>query len=157
MLRAESGLDPHAERWGTLTHTARQCLANQDWVCLRSICASQRTDISFGLCQMTVGTAGGYQIGDGSAVLDNVLAVRTALFDRAVAIDVGAQHLAGCCHEAAELEVPGWDPALVALTIYNAGSWMDPASEPEWWENWSGNVSRYRECLAWARKIVEGG
>jgi soluble lytic murein transglycosylase-like protein len=71
MLRAESGLNPFAERWG------------------------QGADVSFGLAQLTVDTAHGY------GIAGDAYAVRTALFDRETSIRLGARHLAGCYEQAA--------------------------------------------------------
>jgi hypothetical protein len=146
MLRAESGLDPHAQRWGR-------------W-----------PDISFGLCQITVQTAEHFGIGNGTNTLQNILAVRAALFDRATAIDVGARFLASCMKTAGRAP-----PALIArclenaigsarsrpvdvlimggLVVYNYGSLPGPSDS--YWMTWQANVKNYWDALMWAHEVME--
>lgn len=66
MLKAESGLNPYAERWG------------------------KGLDVSFGLAQLIVSTANSY------GIQGDAYAVREALFDRETSIGLGARHLAMC-------------------------------------------------------------
>ena len=66
LLKAESDLNPTAERWGT-------------W-----------PDVSFGLGQTTVQLAASYGIGDGTPASAD--AVRRALFDRATAVRLAADY-----------------------------------------------------------------
>lgn len=125
MLKAESGLNPKAARYG-------------EW-----------PDLSFGLCQLTVATAKSYGLGDGSFAAANILAVRDALFQRDIAIDVGARHLAGCYERAADYP----ERELQALIAYNSGS---PQPEENWyWQKYQSHIASYRYALSWAKEILE--
>lgn len=92
-LKAESGLDPRAERWGT-------------W-----------PDVSFGLGQQTAAYA---PVGDGTSSPENLERVKAWLFDRRNAIETAAVHLSidyavarGC----------GDGSLLGGLVVYNYGGW----------------------------------
>lgn len=92
-LKAESGLDPAAARWG-------------EW-----------PDVSFGLGQQTVAYA---PVGDGSADPANIERVRTWLKDRRNAIGTAARHLAA---DYAVARAAGDDSLLGGLIVYNHGSY----------------------------------
>ncbi|MDA8186858.1 MAG: transglycosylase SLT domain-containing protein [Dehalococcoidales bacterium] len=151
MLKAESGLRRTAERWGDRSRDAVEHIGDVDY--LRGLLADLRRrgiglDVSFGYSQLIVSTAGGYGIGDGSMSVDNVLAVREALFDRTMSIDVGARHLSGCYSQA-----DGYDEQdLQALLAYNSGS---PQPQGNWyWQRWAGNIASYEAALQWARELL---
>ncbi len=150
MLRAESGLSVRAERWGIHTAAAREALAAGDMEALEVIIADAQPDLSFGLAQLIVSTAGGYGVGDGSMNVANVLAVRQALFDPAVSIGLGARHLAGCMIGSEHYA----EPRLQILLRYNSGSFQSPGNW--YWQRWAGNVAAYRSALAWAQSVVGG-
>jgi len=125
MLVAESGNpetgkpNPYAERWG-------------DW-----------PDRSFGCAQMTVQTAALYGLGRGTP--SDTDTVRKALFDRELAIDLGARHLATCY----DLAGRDW---LGALVCYNSGQ-VHPVGD-WWWVQWRANIVRYQGSIAWAVATV---
>lgn len=126
MLIAESGLNPEAARYG-------------NW-----------PDVSFGLSQITVATAAGYGIGDGTRSGENIAHVQARLFDRVASIAVGSQHLALCWHQARAYE----DRELQALICYNSGS---PQPEGNWyWHHYPGNVANYRRALEKAAQMLGG-
>ena len=116
---------------------------------LAEIIKEAGSDLSFGLCQMSVPTAGLYGIGDGRNTPANIARVRALLAGPAVALDVGAWRLSGCV-DAATLTT---DPMLQALICYNSGS-IQPEGNA-WWLRWAENVRRYRDAIAWARNVYE--
>lgn len=149
-LRAESNLNRLAERWGDQTYEAQHAILNRGR--LLAIVADlelrgQDADVSFGLGQLSVGTAAGYDVGNGSNDISNILAVRTALFDRETAIDLAARHLAYCYSASADWTYPD-DADLRSLVTYNRGSMAGPNST--YWTVYAENVQRYHEALAWA-------
>lgn len=154
LLQAESGLNPWAERWGMETAPAKTALAAGDWATLARILAQWSHDTSFGLSQITVPTARGLGVGDGSASVENALAVRQALFNRRNAVDLGARHLASCWRRAGTYDLSHWGISreLAALVIYNAGM-LWPPSDP-WWQRWDENVQAYESALAWAAQTL---
>lgn len=91
LLKAESGLNPHAERYGA-------------W-----------PDVSFGLGQQVVAYA---PFGDGSDSAENIAFVRDKLFDRATAIQIAAAHLKS---DYATAKAAGDDSVLGGLVVYNCG------------------------------------
>lgn len=129
LLIAESGLNPNAAREGI-------------W-----------PDVSYGLSQMTVATASGYGIGDGSSTRANRDTVKAVLLDRQTSIDLGARHYAGNVAFVRSRK-PGesgdalW---LDGLRVYNGGS--GALDNPDWEQRWSGNVANYRAALAWAHGV----
>jgi hypothetical protein len=148
MLKAESELGPFAERYGLRTAEAKRALAMQDWPTYQALILEAASDLSFGMSQITVGTARGYSVGNGESTIANVLNVRQALFNRANAIDLGARHLAGCWARAEGYA----DRSLQAVLAYNSGS---PQPEGNWyWVKYAGTIRRYQQCLQWAHGIV---
>lgn len=125
MLRAESELDPRAQRWG-------------EW-----------RDVSFGMAQTTVATAGGLGIGDGGNTAENIAFVREYLLDREHSIKAGADVLAWCWQQAAGAWC-GQD--LGALVTYNSGWVREPASP--YWATYAANVGRYQKARDWAGSIL---
>lgn len=157
-IEAESSLVPYAERWGDRTRDARFAL--HDPVKLGQIIADLEArglgaDLSFGYGQMTVQTAAGYQLGDGSNRVENVLHVRQALFNRELSVNVTAAHLHLCqrsVEQKPDHPVVRADKALASLVRYNAG-WLPPP-DSDWWRVWSQNVARFKKALRWARGLV---
>jgi soluble lytic murein transglycosylase-like protein len=122
LVEAESGRNPRAVRQGPWP----------DW--------------SAGYTQLTVETAAGFGIGDGTPAAWET--VRDALFDRETSLSVGAQMLTHCLY----LAGGDWLQALIA---YNSGQ---PQAEGNWWwQRWAANVATYRRALAWARETVGAG
>lgn len=146
---AESGLNPHAERWGKHTTAARSAIQWGDHAWLQSIINAGWADISFGYAQRIVAY---HYLGDRSATVDNCLAVRAAVFANP------ARALAEMCNDLATVCLPqisgvnlsiiGGDRDLGALIVYNAGHWPDPLRESDWWVDWRGNVEHYMQTLA---------
>lgn len=124
MLKAESGLDPDAVRYGV-------------W-----------PDVSGGFSQLTVETAARYGIGNGQNTQENIQAVLAMLCDRATAIDLGTRHLAAA-FRVTEGQAIGDEAIIWALAYYNAGTY---AFNPWYWSQYSQNVANYRGCLAWAHE-----
>lgn len=120
LVEAESGRDPRAARYG-------------DW-----------PDVSFGLTQETVETAGGYGVGDGTNTPDNIANVRASLWARPVAIDLGARILREC------LDVVGGD-WLMALRRYNGGAFGVTGTYALAYPD---NIARYQQALAWAHETL---
>ncbi len=127
MLGAESGLNPFSRRYAT-------------W-----------PDVSGGLSHLTIQTAAGYGIGDGSNTAENIEAVMEILCDRQRAIDLGGQHLAAAYR--AVTDHLGSSTDLEALAYYNAGTysfhtayWEDPATRPNV-DNYQGWLDRADEIL----------
>lgn len=144
MLRAESTMNPCAERYGTQTRYAQAALREGDYNELAGIILEEWPDISFGLSQMTVQTASGYKIGNGAQTVDNVLYVRKRLFDRATAIEVGVKHLAGCYAP---------NDYLQTLIKYNSG---DYHFEKDWyWEEYLANIEAYKSAIEWANEAIK--
>jgi LysM domain len=144
LLKAESGLDSRAERWGTQTAEARAAIAQGNHAELERIIAETWPDISFGGSQRIVLF---HDLGDRTPSVSNCLAVREAVFsDPASDIAAAARRLAG------NFQHPTCDgSALSAMVVYNAGS--DRRTDPEWKKAWAGNVANYAEALAWAKQF----
>jgi len=157
MPGAESGLSPFAERWGGRTDEAKALLdavqAGDEGAraILEQIIRQAGYDVSFGFTQLIAATAGGYGIGDGSYSVENLLAIRTLLFDRAASIDLGARHLRSACD--AVLDWKGDYTDLEALAYYNAGGYSFEAS---YWNDaaTAANVANYRSWLEFADRIL---
>jgi hypothetical protein len=138
LLIAESGLNPHAERWGRETLAAKAAIERGDWSLLMAIISRAWPDISFGMSQRIVLF---HEEGDRSPSLNNCLAVRQAVFANPAAdINAAASRLAGCFgHMTCDGSI------LSAMTIYNAGT--DRRNEPAWWALWKGNIASYERAL----------
>lgn len=156
-LKAESNLNPSAARWGDRTFEAEANLDNPDRLLALVADLELRglgTDLSFGMGQLTVGTARGYGIGDGSNDLANIFAVRTALFDRGRAIDLAAQHLAGC-QAAAQTDYPdaaGDDLIILTLRAYNGGAGYGLTED--YAKHFVAHIASYERALSWANRQV---
>lgn len=151
---AESGLNPRAERWGSLTSDARTAINQGDLGRLAQIIEEVWPDISFGYSQKIVLY---HYLGDRSSSIENCLAVREGVFgDPEGNLRAMAQQLAGCLGtaQAGDLSPVGGDPLLGALVVYNAGH-LPPAVSP-WWDKWAGNVGSYGRAMAQAREMLEG-
>ena len=151
MARAESGLDPLAERWGTRTGEARRALEAMAWATLAEIIAAAGNDISFGLSQRIVRY---HWAGDRSPSIDNILAVRAAVFADPARdlLEAGrwlASHLARA--RMADLSPVNGDAELMALVAYNAGH--IPAAGAAYWQTRAATVERYRRALVEAREM----
>ncbi len=144
---AESGLNPRAERWGGHTGTAKDAIATWDMEVLQEIINRAGLDVGFGYAQRIVAY---HWAGDESMDLENVLAVREAVFaDPARDLREMALKLQDCL----DLAGPG-DRLLDALVVYNAGHL--PGLGDPWWTRWAGNVEGYRAALARARELLGG-
>ena len=125
-LKAESGLNPEAQRYGM-------------W-----------PDVSFGFGQQTVEYA---PWGDGSDTPANIALVRAKLFDRQTAIDLAAAHLGPEYASAGDMLTSAATPderILCALSAYNSGSIQAPGN---WW--WTGpGCANYRAALIWAHSVT---
>lgn len=156
-LKAESGLDPTAERWGDRTRDAHAALDDPDrlaYILSDLLNRELATDVSFGYAQITVPTAASLGLGTGQPTVQNCLAVRTALFDRATSIDLGARYLAGCYRQAqhSDLSGVGGDVWIASLLVYNAG--FVPSEGHPWYVRWAANLANYRAALAWAKEVL---
>ncbi|MCL5108985.1 MAG: transglycosylase SLT domain-containing protein [Chloroflexi bacterium] len=118
LLKAESELDPRAERWG-------------GW-----------PDVSFGMAQTTVAVAGGLGIGDGSNTAENIAFVREYMLDRKHSIRAGADVLAWCWQRAAGA---GCGQPSGVLVAYNSGSVRSP--DNPYWLTYAGNADRYESDM----------
>jgi hypothetical protein len=142
---AESGLNPHAERWGRQTAAARTAITNDDREWLQAIIDDVWPDISFGYGQRIVLY---HWLGDGTQSVDNVLAVRAGVFaDPAGDLAHMAKMLAECLDQArsGDLSPVQGDELLGALAVYNGGH-LYPPDDP-WWQTWAGNIASYRTML----------
>ena len=147
---AESGLNPHAERWGRQTAAAQTAVKNGDREWLQSIIDANWPDISFGYGQRIVLY---HWLGDRTQSVDNVLAVRAGVFaDPAGDLNNMAKMLAECLHQAraGDLSPVGGDELLGALAVYNGGHLYPPDSS--WWQDWAGNIASYRKMLTRLRE-----
>lgn len=143
---AESGLNPEAERWGMRTVEAQSYITRGDNVLLQALCYDVYPDLGFGFSQRIVLY---HYLGDGTASIANVLAVRRLVFanpERDV-YEMAAK-LADCRQTALMgfLSPVGGDVLLGALVAYNAGHL--PGEADSWWVRWAGNVASYRAALA---------
>jgi hypothetical protein len=138
LLIAESGLNPHAERWGRETLAAKAAIERGDWALLMAIISRAWPDISFGYSQRIVMF---HEDGDRSPSINNVLAVRARVFGNPAAdINAAGSRLAGCFgHMTCDGSI------LSALTVYNAGT--DRRNDPAWWALWKGNIASYERAL----------
>lgn len=147
LLYAESALNPKAERWGAMTVQAKEALAAEDWDTLTQIIGHTWPDISFGMSQRIVLF---HERGNRSPAINNVLAVRAAVFD-----DPAGDILAAAMRYAACLRHPSSDGTpLSAMVVYNAGA--DRRNEREWMALWKNNVASYERALGWAEAYREG-
>lgn len=132
LIHAESGFNTHAVRPG-------------DW-----------PDVSAGYSQMTVQTAAGYGLGDGTQDPANVQAVLTALQDRETGIRLAATHFAACL-AAADQRFPGMagdERIVLGLRVYNAGAGYGLTDD--YARKYSQNLANYRAALALAHKVLKG-
>ena len=141
LLRAESGLNPRAERWGARTGQAQAFIVAADDAALGELIAVVWPDLGFGYSQRVVAF---HERGDRTPTVRNCLAVREWVFGHPDEdIQAAAQRLVGCFRH------PTCDgSALSALCIYNAGS--DRRGDAAWMGRWAGNVASYEVALAWA-------
>lgn len=100
-------------------------------------------DISAGLTQITIRTAAGYDLGDGT--LATWPAVKAILLQPEPSIRYGAEHL-GRCYARAKAD---W---LQALICYNSGSCQPPGNW--YWQKYGDNIQRYRDAMRWARGMI---
>lgn len=144
LLKAESGLNPKAERWGGRTSQAKQIIAVGNTDELQALIDDVWPDISFGMSQRIVLY---HDQGDRTQSFANCLAVRAYVFNNpADDIQAAARRLAGC------FQHPTCDgTALSAMVVYNAGS--DRRSDPEWFNVWGANVAAYQRALEWAEQF----
>ncbi len=135
---AESGLNAHAERWGTRTQEAREVIDNGETFALADIIYDTWPDISFSYMQQIVLY---HYLGDHSPTINNCLLVREETFsDPEANIRDGAKRLRSCTDRSPEED----KTFLAAMSIYNTGSYK---------VNWS-NASNYRNALIRAKAYV---
>lgn len=143
LLRAESGLNPKAERWGQETGAAVNAINRQDWPALAGIIGRAWPDVSFGYSQRIVLF---HDQGDHSPSVANCLAVREYVFTHQTE-DIRAAALRLAAGLGRSLD----GTALGAMVVYNAGS--DRRNDPAWLAQWAGNVASYRRALDWAEQF----
>lgn len=145
LLKAESGLNPHAERWGRQTGRARLCIASGRTIDLQALIREVWPDVSFGYSQRIVLY---HEEGDQTDTVANCLAVRAAVFaNPSNDILAAARRLAGCIARSRD------STALGGMVVYNAGS--DRRDDPGWMASWAGNVGSYQAALEWAEQFRE--
>ena len=143
LLYAESGLDPHAERWGRYSNRAWDAIVAGDRDDLVWVINQTWPDISFGYSQRIVLY---HELGDRSPSVENCLQVRSEVFANPVADMYAAAYRFASC-----FQHPSCDgSALSAMVVYNAGS--DRRSDPDWNRMWSSNVVNYAAALDWAEQ-----
>lgn len=143
LLRAESGLNPQAERWGRETAAAVRAIAGQDWPALAGIISRVWPDVSFGYSQRIVLF---HDQGDRSPTVANCLAVREQVFTHQEEdIRAAAARLASAFGRSLD------GTPLGAMVVYNAGS--DRRNDPAWLAEWAGNVASYQRALDWAEQF----
>jgi hypothetical protein len=153
-LMAESELDARAERWGSnvVTDQAKAALATNDSAALQSLIPKAGNDISFGLAQRIVKF---HYIGTREMTLENILNVRAYVFDHT---DQDVREAATFLSEklkqarAGNLSPVGDDELLGACAAYNCGHF--PSPEEAYWTQRAATVTRYRDKLAIARRIL---
>lgn len=147
LLKAESGLNPRAERWGSRTAVAKNLIASQRFGDLQSLINVVWPDISFGYGQHIILY---HYFGTREPFVENVMAVRQRVFEYPEEnIDEAAKRLKSCTWHSS------YDGTILsAFVIYNAGS--DRRNEAEWLASWSGNVASYERALQWAEDYREG-
>lgn len=148
LLKAESGLNGHAERVGYATEAFAQHLL---WYTrgdrsqadrLQQLIDDAWPDISFGYSQRIVLY---HEEGDRTQSLENVLAVRKAVFEGPV------DDIHAAAHKLSDAKTRSSDNSyLGALVVYNAGS--DRRNDPDWLSRWAGNVAAYQAALDWAEQ-----
>ena len=131
LLIGESGLDEHAIREGA-------------W-----------PDVSYGLPQVIVATAGGWGVGDGSNTTRNRAQVRDFLFDAGNAIPFAARifaHYRDAARAAGEInpELPP-DSPLAWMMTYNHGH-LPTVDETRWYR---GNKANYEAAIRSSRAYME--
>ena len=148
LVKAESGLNPYAERYGTRTQEFLQRLLwykrgdHSQAQELQAILDDVGYDISFGLGQQIIAY---HYAGDHTTTLENVLAVRKQVFDNP------AENLEDAAIRLARGKVRSFDNTwLGAMVVYNAGS--DKRNDDEWFARWKGNVASYQAELDWAEQ-----
>lgn len=169
LIIAESGYtpDPYATRFDGPTATAigKRGLEKLDadmgdeagWVDVQraiELCAENGTplDISFGLGQFIVTTAGARGVGDGSLTVTNILIVRDAMFKREIAIPMAARDYARCLRRVTDsmgLADFGNEHLLQGLITYNSGSPQPRGNR--YWQNYAGNAAAYQQALSYSR------
>lgn len=142
LLKAESGLNPKAERWGTETKLALWAIQYHDNGALQGVIDRVWMDISFGYGQQIV--AYNY-LGNHQATVENCLAVRDGVFSGPERnIRDAAARLASDIPRSLD------NSPLGGMVVYNAGS--DRRNDPAWMARWAGNVASYQQALAWAEQ-----
>lgn len=131
LIHAESGFDPTAVRRGT-------------W-----------PDVSGGYSQMTVQTAAGYGLGDGTADPDNVEAVLGALQGRETGIRLAARHFAMCLAVVDQRfpGIAGDERIILGLRAYNGGAGYGLTDA--YAQDYAANLASYRAALKLAHQVLK--
>lgn len=148
LIKAESGLNGKAERYGTNTQEFLQRLLwynrgdRSQATELQRLIDEVWPDISFGYSQRIVLY---HDYGDRSTALENVLAVRQQVFTNPEEdIQAAASRLAEAKNRSLD------DTYLGAMVVYNAGS--DRRDDSEWMSKYGANVRAYATYIAWAEE-----
>lgn len=132
LIHAESGFDPTAVRRGA-------------W-----------PDVSAGYSQMTVQTAAGYGLGDGTDDPTNVEAVLGALQGRETGIRLAARHFAMCLSVARQRfpSASGDELLLLGMRAYNGGT--DYGLTDDYAVKYAANLASYGRALELAHMVLKG-
>jgi hypothetical protein len=130
LIHAESGFDPHAVRRGA-------------W-----------PDVSAGYSQMTVQTAAGYGVGNGSADAANVESVLAALQDRETGIRLAAANYATCLG-VVDRQFPGVsgdERLILGMRAYNGGAAYGLTDD--YATKFASHIASYRAALDLTYRVL---
>lgn len=149
LLKAESGLNRKAERYGVRTNEFMQRLlwyqrgdASQESE-LQALLFDVWPDVSFSYGQQIVLF---HYYGNRTSDLQNVLEVRDLVFQNPY---TNIENAAARFANGIERSLDG--TALGGMVVYNAGS--DKRNDPEWMARWGANVAAYEAALTWAEQF----
>ncbi len=143
LIKAESGLNQKAERWGSFTGNAQNAIELGNTDMLQSIIDHVWPDISFSYSQRIVLY---HDQGDHMPTVENCLAVRDYVFTHPDEdLGAAADRLARAILRSSDGSVLG------GMCVYNAGS--DYRDDPVWVKRWGGNVASYQSAITWAEAL----
>jgi hypothetical protein len=148
---------PLLTHYATLHHTTIQGLCGLiDAECKFNTHAcryGEWPDVSAGYSQMTVSTAAGYGLGDGSAAPANVEYVMGALQDRETGISLAARHYQMCLGvvDGMQPRPTGDERLIMALRYYNGGSY---GITDHYATKYASNLAAYRYSLELAYTVL---
>jgi len=113
-------------------------------------------DVSGGFSQMTIQTAAGYGLGDGSATPANVDPVLDALCDRETGIRLASEHYAMCLGvvDAQMSRLEGDERLVMGLRAYNGGTAY--GLTPEYASAYPSHIAAYEQAVALAHQVLRG-